>query len=148
MALTGSKLATFTEGTSTSAVSPSVSPAANAVVFVSLTFQATSGTPTVTGVSGLGLSWALAKAVDGYDSTHVSSFEVWWAATGGSAPTPGTITVSLSSSDIFDGVVDQVTGLGVPLTLVGGTSSVGTSGSSTTAAAPSSPAPQSSASFL
>jgi hypothetical protein len=146
VALTGSQLAVITEAVGTSAVSPSVSPAANSIVFVTVTFQGAS-LPAVSGVSGLGLTWAAGPLASAFDGSF-SCLQTWWAATGGSAPAPGTVTVTFSVSVTHDGVVDQVTGLGVPLTLQGGASSVHNSASSGTTASVTSPAPQSAASFL
>lgn len=83
-----------TSGTTTDATSyntGSFSPPANAVLLCSFQIGVTSGSPTA-GVSGLGLTWV------NVDNTTViaggRTTYTYRTATGGSAPTPGAITIT------------------------------------------------------
>lgn len=82
-----------TSSTTTDATSyntGSLSPVANALLLASFQVGVTSGSPTVT-VSGYGLTWTLVDkttTVAGGRTTYV-----YRALTGGSAPTPGVITI-------------------------------------------------------
>jgi hypothetical protein len=92
VALTVTNLQTSSTTTdATSYNTATLSPPANAVLLAGFQIGVTTGSPTA-GVSGLGLTWVLVDnttVIAGGRTTYV-----YRAATGGSAPTPGAVTIT------------------------------------------------------
>jgi len=72
----------------------SVSPAANSLLVLYVTYAVTGGT-TITGVTGLGLTWTQRKTVTAFSaSTHIDC----WTAKAGASPGSGTVTVTFGTT--------------------------------------------------
>lgn len=97
MAVTFNHLTTGSDtSNATSFTTASVAPAATRILYVAILANISAGTTPIPTLSGLGLSWDLVRQAP--DPSALRTLYWFRAATGGSAPTPGTLTFNFGSA--------------------------------------------------